>query len=98
MAGVEASYDPVTHFTSEVAGLIVHVWGEGRFVSHRLLRGNALDDHGHLTEIGVAADGRVCRVIAIGRENEHDAFRRLVEDRVQTEGFVERIKDLVKPL
>ncbi|MGC4030669.1 MAG: FAD-dependent oxidoreductase [Tepidisphaeraceae bacterium] len=93
MAGGRAAYDSVTHFTSEVAGLTVHVWGEARFVDHRLLRGNALSDDGHFAEIGVAADGRVCQVIAVGRENEHDAFRRLVEDRTQTTDAAEAIKD-----
>ena len=93
MAGGRARYDAVTHFTSEVGGLLVNVWGEGRFVSHRLLRGNALGDDGHFAEIGVAVDGRVCQAVAVGRENEHDALRRLVEDRVQTEGRAEAMKD-----
>ncbi|HEX8325378.1 MAG TPA: FAD-dependent oxidoreductase [Tepidisphaeraceae bacterium] len=93
MAGGQARYDRVTHFTSEVAGLTVHVWGDARFVSHRILRGNARANDGHFAEIGVAADGRVAQVIAVGRENEHDALRRLVEDRAATADAAEAMKD-----
>lgn len=93
MAGGQAAYDTVTSFTSEVAGLTVHVWGDSRFVSHRLLRGNALSDDGDFAEIGVAADGRVCQVIAVGRDAEHDAFRQLVEARRQTNDAAEALKD-----
>lgn len=93
MAGGPARYEAVTHFTSEIAGLTVHVWGDGRFVHHRLLRGNARADDGHFAEIGVAGDGRVCQVIAVDRDNEHNALRRLVEDRVQTTDVADSLKD-----
>jgi NADPH-dependent 2,4-dienoyl-CoA reductase/sulfur reductase-like enzyme len=98
MAGGQAEYNAVTHFTSEVAGLVVRVWGDGRFVHHRLLRGNALADDGDFAEVGVAGDGRVCQVIAIGREAEHTAFESLVRDRVNTAELAEFLKDPAIPL
>jgi NADPH-dependent 2,4-dienoyl-CoA reductase/sulfur reductase-like enzyme len=98
MAGGKARYDSVTTFTSEVAGLIVHVWGEGRFVNHRLMRGNALNDDGSFAEIGVAADGRVAQVVAVGRDNEHCRFRDLVRERFNVLGHEEQLKDPASPL
>ena len=98
MAGGQRTYDTVTHFTSEIAGLMVHVWGEARFVDHRILRGNALADDGEFAEIGVAVDGRVCQVIAVGRRDEHRAFEQLVRDRVQTGDRTETLKDPTVPL
>ena len=98
VGGVSAAYDAVTEFTSEIAGLTVHVWGDGRFVDHRLVRGNALADDGDFAEIGIAADGRVCQVIAIGRDAEHDALRRLVESRRPTSDRTETLKDPARSL
>jgi NADPH-dependent 2,4-dienoyl-CoA reductase/sulfur reductase-like enzyme len=98
MAGGRAAYDSVTYFTSEIAGLIVHVWGEGRFVGHRLLRGNALSDEGNFVEFGVAPDGRVAQVIAVGRDNEHCRLRDLVRTRFDVRGFEEQLKDPAQPL
>lgn len=98
MAGGVAKYDSVTHFTTEVAGLIVHVWGEGRFVNHRLIRGNALNDDGNFAEIGIAADGRIAQVIAVGRDNEHCRYRDLVRNRFDVNGFEEAFKNPASPI
>lgn len=98
MAGGDAAYDEVTHFTSEVAGLTVHVWGESRFVSHRLMRGNALCDEGGFAEIGIAADGRVAQIVAVDREDEHAAYERMVYDRVTIADRAEALKDPATPL
>lgn len=93
MAGGEARYDSVTHFTTEIAGLVVNVWGEGRFVNHRLIRGNALSDEGGFAEIGVSTDGRISQIIAVGRDNEHCRYRDLVRYRYNVTGKEEQIKD-----
>ncbi len=98
MAGGMAKYDSVTAFTTEVGGLTVHVWGEGRFVSHRLMRGNPLNDDGNFAEIGVATDGRIAQVIAVGRDNEHCRVREMVRERFQVNGFEEQFKDPAQPL
>lgn len=93
MAGGDATYDGVTHFTSEVAGLTVHVWGDSRFVHHRLIRGNVLSDNGGFAEIGIAADGRVAQIIAVDREHEHTAYERMVYDRPHVTDRAEALKD-----
>ncbi|MGN6726753.1 MAG: NAD(P)/FAD-dependent oxidoreductase [Tepidisphaeraceae bacterium] len=98
MAGAAAVFESVTHFTSEVAGQTVHAWGDGRWVHHRLIRGNALHDDGEFAEIGVAADGRVAQVVAVGREAEHAALQRLVAERVDATDVCESLKDPTYPL
>ncbi|MBC7782807.1 MAG: FAD-dependent oxidoreductase [Burkholderiales bacterium] len=98
MAGGEARYDSVTHFTTELADLVVHVWGDGRFVHHRLMRGNALNDDGNFAEVGVSADGRIAQVIAIGRGHEHFRYRDLVRNRFDTTGLEEQCKDPARPI
>jgi NADPH-dependent 2,4-dienoyl-CoA reductase/sulfur reductase-like enzyme len=98
MAGGDATYAAVTHYTSEIAGLHVHVWGDGRFVHHRLLRGNAMNDEGDFAEIGVDASGRVAQVISVGRESEHARFAALVGERFVTSAHEEAIKDPSMPL
>lgn len=98
MAGGMARYDSVTHFTSEVAGLIIHVWGDGRFVNHRLMRGNALNDDGNFAEMGVSADGRIAQIVAVGRDNEHCKYSDLVRNRFAVEGHEEQLKDPARVL
>jgi NADPH-dependent 2,4-dienoyl-CoA reductase/sulfur reductase-like enzyme len=98
MAGGDAMFDAVTHYTTEVAGLDVHAWGDGRFVHHRLVRGNALGDDGEFAEIGVDDAGRVAQVIAVGRTAEHTAYATLVGDRTPTAGDEERLKNPAAPL
>jgi NADPH-dependent 2,4-dienoyl-CoA reductase/sulfur reductase-like enzyme len=93
MAGGDATYDEATYYTTEIAGLSVHVWGDGRFVHHRLMRGNALNDEGEFAEMGVDEAGRVAQVIAVGRAGEHAAYESLVRDRATTVGEEEKFKN-----
>jgi 3-phenylpropionate/trans-cinnamate dioxygenase ferredoxin reductase subunit len=98
MAGADVQYDTVNSFYSEVFDLKLCAWGEGRFVHHRLLRGTPTLEAPDFAEIGVAADGRVSQVLAIGRSNEHDAFRDLVGRRFNVDGIEEAIKDPARDL
>jgi NADPH-dependent 2,4-dienoyl-CoA reductase/sulfur reductase-like enzyme len=98
MAGGSAKYEEVTHFTSEVAGLTVHVWGESRFATRRLMRGNALADDGDFAEFGIAEDGRVAQVITVGRNDEHATFERMVANRVNVTDRCESLKDPAAPI
>lgn len=99
MAGAEEiRYDLVNSFYSEVFDLRLTAWGESRFVHHRLLRGNLSHDSRDVAEIGVAADGRVAQVLAIGRDGEHELLQELVKRRVNTNGHEETIKDPSRPL
>jgi hypothetical protein len=76
-----------------VFDLDVTVWGEPRLVDRRLLRGTPNVDAPAFAEIGVAADGRVAQVLAVGTVAEQDALRDLVSRRFQLNGNEERLKD-----
>jgi hypothetical protein len=62
-------------------------------VDRRLLRGTPNVDAPAFAEIGVAADGRVAQVIAVGAVAEQDALRELVARRFAIDGNEERLKD-----
>ena len=91
MAGQNARYDAVSHFTSEVFDLRVSVWGEAKAVDHHILRAGAAGDD--LVEIGVAADGRVAQVVALNHPGENEALRKLVQSRFNVSGAEERLRD-----
>jgi 3-phenylpropionate/trans-cinnamate dioxygenase ferredoxin reductase subunit len=93
MAGIDEAYAQTSRFTTTAFGLEVTVWGEARFVDRRLLRGTPNVDAPAFAEIGVAADGRVAQVIAVGAVPEQDALRELVARRFAIDGNEERIKD-----
>ena len=106
MAGADERYEHVNHFMSDLFGVHVHVWGERRFVHHRLIRGNASDAAsataergGSFVEFGVASDGRVAQVIRVGADGEDaEILRTCVARRLQVNGIEEQIKDPTKPL
>lgn len=93
MAGVDESYSGVNQFTTRVFDLDVTVWGEARLVDRRLLRGTPNVEHPAFAEIGVAADGRVAQVIAVGAVGEQDELHELVSRRFQMGGSEETLKD-----
>lgn len=98
MAGADLRYDTVNNFGSEIFGLKMVAWGEPRLVDHRLVRGTPSIESPDFAEIGVAADGRVAQVLAIGRASEHDLFRQFVASRLNVDGKEELIKDPSQPL
>jgi 3-phenylpropionate/trans-cinnamate dioxygenase ferredoxin reductase subunit len=93
MAGGNEAYNSVNSFQSQVFDLTLNAWGEGRFVHHRLLRGAPTVASPPFAEIGVAADGRVAQVLAIGCDIEHQIFEELVKRRFNVTGHEEAIKD-----
>jgi NADPH-dependent 2,4-dienoyl-CoA reductase/sulfur reductase-like enzyme len=93
MAGVNEAYAETNRFTTTVFNLEVTGWGEPRVVDRRLLRGSPNIDSPAFAEIGIAADGRVAQVIAVGNVGEHDALRELVATRFATDGSEELLKD-----
>lgn len=93
MAGADVRYDTVNTFTSDIFELKLFAWGEARFVDRRLVRGTPAIDSPAFAEIGVASDGRVSQVLAIGRPEEHELFNELVRRRFNVEGHEEAIKD-----
>lgn len=98
MAGVIEAYAAASRYTTKVFELDVTVWGEARFVDRRLLRGTPNVDAPAFAEIGVAGDGRVAQVIAVGSVPEQDALREIVSRRVALDGDEERVKDPAVPL
>jgi 3-phenylpropionate/trans-cinnamate dioxygenase ferredoxin reductase subunit len=98
MAGAEVRYDIVNSFFSTVYDMNLQAWGEARLVDHRLVRGVPNVDSPNFVEIGVAADGRIAQVLAIGCEAEHPLLRDLVQRRVNVNGLEEQIKDPAREL
>jgi NADPH-dependent 2,4-dienoyl-CoA reductase/sulfur reductase-like enzyme len=100
MAGVEAKYEAVSHFTSEVFGMQIAAWGERRQVHHRLLRGAAgAAGDGSFVEFGIASDGRVAQVVKVGTGGEDpNALSLCVAKRLQTNGLEEQLKDPTQDL
>ena len=93
MAGLDEAYAGVNKFATTAFDLDATVWGEARFVDRRLLRGTPNVERPAFAEIGVAADGRVAQVIAVGAVGERDELRELVARRATVAGREEAMKD-----
>lgn len=101
MAGVERRYDAVGVFSADVLGLSVRTWGEARLVDRRVVRGAAGAPGGdapQLIEFGVAADGRIAHILAIGPDDDDAVLRTLVENRAVIDGNEARLKEPSSPL
>jgi 3-phenylpropionate/trans-cinnamate dioxygenase ferredoxin reductase component len=99
MAGVERKYESVGHFTADVFGLRASAFGEARLVDRRIVRGAAAGDRPHLIEFGVASDGRVAHVFAVGvSDDDASLLQRLVAERTAVNGNEERFKEPSSPL
>jgi NADPH-dependent 2,4-dienoyl-CoA reductase/sulfur reductase-like enzyme len=96
--GADESYDAVSPFSTEVFGLTTTVWGEARLVDRRLVRGTPKVEAPGFVEIGVAADGRVAQVVAVGHQGEDELLRELVARRFEVDGNQEAVKDPAVPL
>jgi 3-phenylpropionate/trans-cinnamate dioxygenase ferredoxin reductase subunit len=93
MAGGDAGYDAVSHFSSAVFDLSLSAWGESRVVHHRLLRGSTVVDQPDFIEIGLAADGRVAQVLGVNHTGEDKLLEYLVKRRADLTGLEESVKD-----
>ena len=95
MAGQVEEYSAVNNFFSDIFELSLNGWGEGRQVDHRVVR-NMRNGNGtppQVIEIGVAADGRVAQVLALGHSGDDELLRGLVARRVRINGLEEKLKD-----
>lgn len=81
MAGGSARYDAVNYFFSDVFELSLSGWGEARLVDRRIIRGTPQVESPDFVEFGIAADGRLAQVIAVGHSGEDDRLRGLVARR-----------------
>ena len=101
MAGVAQRYESLGHFGTDVLGLSVRAWGEARLVDRRIVRGATgapNSDNPHLTEFGVATDGRIAHVLALGPAEDDAAIARLVASRTRVDGNEEALKEPTAPL
>jgi 3-phenylpropionate/trans-cinnamate dioxygenase ferredoxin reductase subunit len=86
MAAAQMRYDGVNSFFSDFLDITLRAWGDARFVDRRIVRGAPSVDSPQFAEIGVSSDGRVSQVLAIGRSQEHEAFRKMVAKRLNVLG------------
>jgi 3-phenylpropionate/trans-cinnamate dioxygenase ferredoxin reductase subunit len=93
MAGADVRYDAVNTFFSDVFELTLNAWGAARLVERRLMRGTPNVESSDFVEIGVAKDGRVAQVLAVGHAGENDVLCELVRRRLSVEGIEESLKD-----
>lgn len=98
MAGVAERYSATNHFYSDVLDLRLDGWGEARLVDRRLLRGTPKVESPDFVEIGIAADGRIAQVLAVGHRGEDDLLRELVARRLQVNGKEDALRDPSAPL
>jgi len=83
----------VNYFFSDVFDLSLSAWGEGRQVDRRLMRGTPSVETPDFVEIGIAADGRVAQVLAVGHGGEDEWLKQLVGTRARIDGHEEAFKD-----
>lgn len=93
MAGKSESYDHTGYFFSDVFELSISVWGEARAVDRRLLRGAPNAEAPDFVEVGVASDGRIAQIAAIGHTGDDELLQELVRRRLPVNGNDESIKD-----
>lgn len=101
MAGIERQYDSPGEFSASVFDLPVRAWGEARLVDRRIVRGSpgaAAGETPGLIEFGVAADGRIAHVLAVGPTSDDAVLRRLVAQRTRVDGNEEALKEPTSPL
>jgi 3-phenylpropionate/trans-cinnamate dioxygenase ferredoxin reductase subunit len=98
MAGGDAKYHTVSTFGTAVFDLVATVWGEPRAVERRIIRAATGTNQADFLEIGIAADGRIAQVLAIGTGQDVQSLEQLVAKRVAVDGNAEQMKDPSVPL
>jgi len=98
MAGGDARYQVVSTFQTSVFDLVATVWGEPRAVERRIIRATGGAEQTSFVEIGIAVDGRVAQVLAIGQGHDVQSLEQLVAKRVLVDGNAEQMKDPSVPL
>jgi 3-phenylpropionate/trans-cinnamate dioxygenase ferredoxin reductase subunit len=93
MAGHVEAYSAVNYFFSDVFDLALSAWGDARHLDRRLLRGIPNIDFPDFVEFGLAADGRIVQVLAVGHKGDDDLLRDLVGKKVRANGHEELLKD-----
>ncbi|MFT3785343.1 MAG: NAD(P)/FAD-dependent oxidoreductase [Tepidisphaeraceae bacterium] len=94
MAGGDAALQSVVTFETALFDTSARFWGEPRLVDHRLVR----QSNGDVIEFGVARDGRIAQVIAVGSNAHDESLQALVAQRFNVSGHEERLKDPSQPI
>lgn len=93
MAGGDVAYASANYFFTDVFDLAVSVWGEARAVERRIVRGQQNPESPDFLEIGVAGDGRIAQILAVGHGGEDQMLRELVKRRVNVNGNEGAMRD-----
>jgi 3-phenylpropionate/trans-cinnamate dioxygenase ferredoxin reductase component len=93
MAGGDASFKSASFFDTEVFGVSIGVWGEARLVDRRIIRGLVNTETPEFAEFGVAADGRLAQIIAVGKLEPRELYAKLIERRASIVGKEDLLKD-----
>jgi 3-phenylpropionate/trans-cinnamate dioxygenase ferredoxin reductase subunit len=93
MAGGDEHYGTVSHFATEAMGLVASVWGEGRHVERRIVRGSPKGELPDLIEFGVSPDGKISQVLAINHGGDERVLADLVRKRAPVNGNEAMLQD-----
>ena len=93
MAGGNAVFNIVNSYDTRAFDLTATFFGEPRLVDRRIVRGSTAGDNATFAEIGIATDGRIASVLAIGSGHDLNGLRELVAKRVEVNGNQEKLKD-----
>lgn len=91
MAGDDSAYNLVNHFTSEVFGKRVSVWGESRHVTHRHTRRVEGET---LIEFGVSATNKISQTLMLGGDKSYEGvLHEFVQKRLDVNAKIESLTD-----
>jgi 3-phenylpropionate/trans-cinnamate dioxygenase ferredoxin reductase subunit len=93
MAGGDTALQTVASFKTETFGLTAQCWGQSKHVQRRIMRWPANVETADFVEIGVAGDGRISQVLAVGHIGDENVFEELVRRRIPIDGHEEGLKD-----
>jgi NAD(P)H-nitrite reductase large subunit len=98
MAGERVAFSAVTSFTTEFFGLTARGFGQSKHLQRRLVRGTPNVEKPDFLEIGVAADGRISFVLAVGHHGDDAVIEEIIRRRVPVDGNEEMLADAGIPL
>jgi 3-phenylpropionate/trans-cinnamate dioxygenase ferredoxin reductase subunit len=98
MAGQEAHYAGIAHYELTALGAHIEVWGEGRHIQRRLVRGNTAVEAADFIELGLDAQGQVVLAVAVNHTGDEARLAEMVRQRESVLGREEALQDASRPL
>ena len=98
LAGADLRFDGLSEFDSQIFGLEIHGWGEAKLVYRRVIRGSPNADSPNFVEFGIAEDGRLAQIIAVGPCSSDRQLPELLRQRPKINGNEQRLGDPTVPL